>query len=396
MIAYFDCSSGISGDMCLGALIDAGVPVRNIEDGLKRLPIRGYQLVARRVKRAGIRATKADVVVTGRGADHVHRTWKDIKEIVEQSSLPTGIKRKGLAIARRLFVAEGKVHRKAFTRTHLHELGAIDCLVDIFGTLIGLDFLGVDSVYASAINLGSGTVKTEHGILPVPAPATAEILNDLPVYVSSIPFELTTPTGAAILKEIADGCLGVPVMIMKTAGYGAGQKEIAGMPNALRILLGEAVSADMAQLSSKVTVVETNIDDMSPQIYEYVMERLFGAGALDVYLTQVIMKKGRPGVILSVLCDEDKKSDVVDILFQETTTIGVRFYETSRIVLERKVEKRATEFGSVRVKISGLRGKAFTASPEYEDCKRIAQKHKVPLRDVLHRLSGEKSLRNKD
>ncbi|HXX57590.1 MAG TPA: LarC family nickel insertion protein, partial [Thermodesulfovibrionales bacterium] len=248
-------------------------------------------------------------------------------------------------------------------------------------------------VYVSAVNLGSGSVKTEHGILPVPAPATAELLKGFPVYASDVPIELTTPTGAAILRELADGFLSMPAMKIRATGYGAGQREIKGMPNTLRILVGEALSRNETDLSPKVTVVETNIDDMNPQIYEYVMERLLAEGALDVYLTQVIMKKGRPGVVLSVLCDEGRRSEIIDILFQETTTIGVRFHEASRSVLDREVEERGTEFGRIRVKVSRTGGETVTESPEYDDCKRIAKKKKVPLREVMRRASDRKRTR---
>lgn len=385
-IAYFDCSAGISGDMCLGALVDAGVKLETIERGLKGLPVTGYKLRSKSVTRAGIAATKVDVILRqekgGRGQEA--RTWDDIKNIIDSSELPVKIKQKGLKIFRRLFDSEGKVHNNKYDNTHLHELGAVDCIVDIFGTLISLDALGIDKVYASAVNLGSGKVKTEHGMLPVPAPATAEILKGTPVYSSGIPFELTTPTGAVILSEIATGFGDTPMMNIKAIGYGAGQKDFEAFPNALRVFTGESTSHKASYDNHpKVVVIETNIDDMNPQIYGHVMELLFKAGALEVYLTPVIMKKVRPGIVLTLLCTEEKKAVLTEIIFRETTTIGIRFYEASRLVLERETKEISTGYGKVKAKISRMPNGITKLSPEYEDCRRIAKKHQIPLIDVM-------------
>lgn len=380
-IAYFDCSAGISGDMCLGALVDAGVPLKKLIYGLRPLSVKGYKLEAKTVKRNGIVAAKVDVIQRTHSTEAV--IWKDIEKITKASSLPEGLRQRGLRIFRRLFEAEGRVHGKAYNRTHLHELGAVDCIVDIFGTLIALDIIGVEKVFSSAVNLGSGFVVTEHGRLPVPAPATAELLKGFPAYSSGIPFELTTPTGAAILSGIADSFPEMPLMNIEKIGYGAGRRDIEGQPNMLRIFVGESLPAQFSGRSGQISVIETNIDDMNPQIYEYVMERLFGAGALDAYLTQVIMKKGRPGVVLTVLCTGGKKSDMIDILFRETTTIGVRCYEVSRAVLERNMEETGAKFGRIKVKASRVDGRMEKRSPEYEDCKRIARSEKMPLIDVM-------------
>jgi uncharacterized protein (TIGR00299 family) protein len=386
-IAYFDCSAGISGDMCLGALVDAGVPLKEIEKGLKGLPVKGYRLETREVKRAGIAATKVDVVIrqSAISGQQSAKRWKDIKKTIKDSSLPERIKQRGLRTFKRLFEAEGRVHGNEYTRTHLHELGAVDCIVDIFGTLIGLDILGIERVYSSALNLGKGSVMTEHGTLPVPAPATAEILKGVPVYSSDVPFELTTPTGAALVRELAQNYGHIPMMKVEHTGYGAGQKDIPGLPNTLRIFLGEDILVKNTESDPRVSIIETNIDDMNPQCYEYVMERLFSSGALDVYLTQVIMKKGRPGVLLTVLCGEDRKEDIIDILFKETTTIGVRFYEVARRVLKREIRRVKTESGTMRVKVSKRLDGTPKFSPEYEDCKRIAEQHKIPLIEVMKR-----------
>lgn len=391
-IAYFDCSAGISGDMCLGALVDAGVPLKEIERALRTLPVKGYALQARKVKRASIAATKVDVIVQKlspggrRSQKSEKKKWKDIENIIKASSLSAGIKQKGLRIFRGLFEAEGKVHGKTFNRTHLHELGAVDCMVDVFGTLLGLDFLGVEKVFSSAVNLGSGFVKTEHGKLPVPAPATAELLKGIPAYASGVSFELATPTGAAIVREVADCCVNMPLMKADRIGYGAGQKDIDGFPNILRIFVGEETARQESAHLPKVTVIETNIDDLNPQVYEHVMERLFDSGALDVFLTQVIMKKGRPGILLTVLCHEEKRADITDIVLRETSTIGLRFYEASRMVLDREERERATEFGKVRVKVARMQDGTVKIRPEYEDCRRIARKHKIPLAEVMRRV----------
>lgn len=389
-IAYFDCSAGISGDMCLGAIVDAGVPLKRIENGLKALPIKGYRLEAKKVKRAGIAATKVDVIVQkssasggGKSQKSESKKWKDIERIIRISSLSDDIKEKGLKIFKTLFEVEGRVHGTQYNKTHLHELGAVDCIIDIFGTLIGLDLLGIDKVYSSALNLGSGSVITEHGRLPVPAPATAEILKGIPVYSSDIPFELTTPTGAAIVRGIADDYIRIPLMKILKIGYGAGQRDIKAFPNILRIFLGEDVSISNSRRMQKITVIETNIDDMNPQLYEHIMERLFDAGVLDVYLSQVIMKKGRPGVILTVLCQESKRADIINILFRETTTIGLRFYEASRVVLERELREVETPLGKIKVKISIMNDGTVKFNPEYEDCKRISKKCKIPLIKVM-------------
>lgn len=389
--ACLDCSAGISGDMVLGALADAGAPLKEIEKELRRLPVKGYRIESRRVKRATISALKIDVIVSNpKAASNSSKTWKDIKAIIDSSSLSSYMKHRGLRIFRRLFEAEGKVHGMSYNRTHLHELGAIDCIVDIFGSLIGLDMLGVDKVYSSPVNLGSGSVMTGHGRLPVPAPATAEILKGTPVYISDIPFELTTPTGAAILKEMVSGFNEMPSMNIKKIGYGAGHRDIKEISNTLRIILGEDMS-DSGHLP-RVTVIETNIDDMNPQVYEYVIDMLFKKGALDAYLTQVIMKKGRPAVLLTILCEEDKKADIIKTLFMETTTIGLRLHESSRVILKRDVREVNTEFGRIRFKASRLSDKTIKYSPEYEDCKSAAKKSGIPLREVMARLHCMKKI----
>ncbi len=385
LIAYFDCFSGISGDMTLGALVDAGVPLKEIEDGLSRLHVKGYQLKARKVKKCGMRATKVDVDLDESGGQGA-RKWSDIQKIVKNSSLSKPIKQKGLFIFKRLFEAEAKVHGSRYDKVHLHELGAVDCIVDIFGSLIGLDILGINEIYASPINLGSGLIKTEHGILPVPAPASVELLKGVPVYSSDISFELTTPTGAVLISSLASDFSPLPNMNILTTGVGAGNKNFKDRPNIMRIILGEGPQSSEPGTRTEddgVMVIETNIDDMNPQIYEYAMDKLFRAGALDVFLTPIIMKKGRPGITLSVICNEKEKDCLIDIILKETTSIGVRYYKTERKILKRQIKKKKTKYGTINVKVSQMDKKGRKISIEYEDCKKIAEKYNIPLVEVM-------------
>ncbi|NOZ68321.1 MAG: nickel pincer cofactor biosynthesis protein LarC [Deferribacteres bacterium] len=385
MIAYLDCFSGISGDMFLGALVDAGVPIEELTKELGRLPVKGYELAAREVRRSSLRATKVDVIIKDSGQQETgHRKFRDIKKIIESSSLPGPVRQKGLSIFRRLFEAEARVHGGRYDRVHLHELGAVDCIVDIFGTLIGLDMLEVDTVYSSPLNLGRGTIKTHHGLLPVPAPAAVELLKDTPVYASDISFELTTPTGAVLVSSLAGGFGPVPEMQISMTGTGAGTKDFREQPNVLRIFIGSRVDRG----DGGISVIETNIDDMNPQVYEYVMDKLFKAGALDVFLTQIIMKKGRPGIKLTVLCTEDKKDDLINIILRETTSIGLRFYSAGRKTLPRSIKLVETKFGTVNVKVIQAGTKSRRISVEYEDCKRIAEKLDIPLAEVMKILNS--------
>jgi len=384
MIAYFDCFSGISGDMMLGALVDAGVSPMKLKRELSRIPLKGYALKTGSVKRAGFRATKVDVVLKAgvRGQGSAARKWKDIEKLIQVSTLSDAVQQKGLSIFKRLFEAEAQVHGSRYDRVHLHELGAVDCIVDIFGVLTGLDILGVDSVYSSPLNVGSGSVKTEHGMLPVPAPATAALLKDIPVYSSDVKAELTTPTGAVLISSLSSGFGPIPAMSVSKTGIGAGGANFRQRPNVLRLFLGTG-SGEIKNPDAGVVVIETNIDDMNPQVYEYVMEKLFKKGALDVFLSQIIMKKGRPGITLTVLCNDNEKDALMDIIFRETTSIGARFYRAERKVLSRDVEPVKTAYGTVNVKICRLGKDKSRTSVEYEDCKKIAKKFDIPILDVM-------------
>lgn len=393
-IAYFDCFSGISGDMCLGAIIDAGVSTKELEKELKKIPIRGFKLISKKVKRAHFKAIKVDV--KQQSAISIQQSevkrWKDVERIIQKSSLSHELKQKGRSVFKRIFQAEAQVHGEAFNQIHLHEIGAIDCIVDIFGTMVGLNILGIQKVYSSPVNLGSGFVKTEAKILPVPAPATAEILKKVPVYSKDISCELTTPTGAAIIKELSSGFGEMPAMEIEKIGIGAGSKDFKDKPNVLRLFIGNPPLAPFSKggtgkfSDEKVTVIETNIDDMNPQVYEYVMEKLLKMGALDVYLTHILMKKGRPGIKLTVLCSEEKKEDLMKIILKETSTIGLRFYELTRKVLQREIKVIDTKFGKVRVKFSRLGDDILKVTPEYEDCKKIAKRLNIPLIDIIKNI----------
>lgn len=372
--AYFDCFSGISGDMCLGALVSAGVPLGRLKRELGKAPVSGYRLSSRKVRRAGVEALKVDVEITEKVEKN--RRYKDISKIVRESRLSPSVKERGLRIFKCLFEAEALVHGGAYTKVHLHELGAVDALVDVLGTLICLEALGIERVVASPLNLGGGTVATSHGELPVPAPATLRLLEGAPVYSSGHPYEFTTPTGAAIIAGVASAFVDMPLMRLEGTGAGAGGRNVRGRPNVLRVLIGETLASE-----DEVAVVETNIDDMDPRLYEDVTEKLFRAGALDVFLTNILMKKGRPAVKLTVLCDERIRPRLSEIILLETTTLGVRHFRAGRTVLGRKTGKVETRFGPVRVKVASVDG-AVKAMPEYEDLRRAARRHGVPVSEV--------------
>jgi len=374
--------------MSLGALVDAGVPLKDLESALKKLNVKGYRLTENKVTRFGIAATKVDVLLTGKKNAGAVR-WKDITSVISASTLDNAIKKSGLAIFRSIFEAEAKVHGELFDHVHLHELGGIDCLVDVFGTLCGLTLLGIDKVYASPVNLGSGTVRTAHGILPVPAPATAELLRGHLVYTSDVPFEMTTPTGAALIRGLSAETSLLPSLRIEKIGYGAGGRDIASLSNTLRILIGEDAGGMVKGRAADetITIIEANIDDMNPQFYEEAMNKLFHAGALDVSLENIIMKKGRPAIKLSVHSREEDAEKLTGIIFSETTTIGVRFYRAGRRVLQRDIRTLATPFGELRVKIARLDDSVMNVSPEYDDLKLLADKSGLSLKNVTKEIA---------
>ncbi len=380
-LAYFDCFSGISGDMILGALVDAGVGIEVLRAELEKLNLPGYEITALKVMRSGISATKVHVCLEEK--EQPARRLSGIRDIIKNSSLSESVKQKSIAIFERLAQAEATVHGTTPDKVHFHEVGAVDAIVDIVGAVTGLDLLGIARICSSPINLGSGTIQTTHGTLPVPAPATVELLRGIACYGSSIPFELTTPTGAAIVSTLCSSFGPLPGLQLDRTGYGAGGRDIAGQPNVLRLMIGEV---DRPYDEDASVVIETNIDDMNPQIYDYLIEKLMQQGAQDVYLTPIIMKKGRPSILLSVLTDKTASDSVLDTIFRETTSIGVRIQEVGRKKLRREIKEVETAYGKVRIKISRRGDEVLTATPEYEDCRRIAEEKKVPLKQVMEEV----------
>ncbi len=374
MIAYFDCFSGISGNMILGALVDAGLSVDFLKKELKKIDLENYSIKVKKVTRGHLSGTYLDVVTR----DVKRRKLKDITGSINKSGLSSDVRKKSIGIFNRIAEAESRVHGVPKDRLHFHEIGDLDSIVDIAGAVIGLKKLGIKEVYASCVHTGKGFVKTRGGILPVPAPATAELLKGVPVYGGDIKSELVTPTGAAIITSFTGRFGEMPSMEYEAIGYGAGSKKLS-IPNMLRVYIGKPVNAYAEDI---IRVIETNIDDMNPQVYDYLMERLFGAGALDVFLTPAKMKKNRPGTVLTVLSGIENTDKMVSIIFRETTTLGVRSYEVNRKKLFRKVITIKTKYGSIRVKTGRCGNDAMTAAPEYEDCKKAAKKSKVPLRII--------------
>ena len=377
-IAYFDCFSGISGNMILGALVDAGLEVERLKAELARLSLSGYTLGAQTVRRRYLRGTHVEVGVSEEGVErHLH----EIEEIIAGSDLPDEVKVRGLAIFRRLAEAEAHVHGIPVERVHFHEVGAMDAIVDVVGAVVGLWLLGIEHVYASPVHVGRGTVTCAHGTLPVPAPATQELLRGVPIYGRDVDAELVTPTGAAILTTLAERFGAAPPMRVEQVGYGAGSRDLP-LPNLLRVSIGETTEQVEGYEEDVVTVIETNIDDMNPQLYEHVMERLFDSGALDVFLTPIQMKRNRPGVQLSVLVAEERVADVLDILFAETTTIGVRTCPMRRWKLGRERIVVETRYGPVGVKVARRSGTVMNVAPEYRECRRVAEEQGVPLKEM--------------
>ncbi|MGC8668045.1 MAG: nickel pincer cofactor biosynthesis protein LarC [Chthonomonadales bacterium] len=376
---YLDCFAGIAGDMLLGAMLACGVEEERLRQELARLNVRGWKLRVENVQRNGIGAV--DVSVDVEDAPHHHRHLADIEEIITSSSLPQRVQERAVAVFRRLAEAEAKIHGTTPQKIHFHEVGALDAIVDITGACIGLELLGVEQVVASPLPMGRGFVECAHGILPLPAPAVLELLRGVPAYGVDVEAELVTPTGAALVTTLAQSYGPLPVMAIEATGYGAGKRQLKDRPNLLRAILG-TVDAHFASSAPEVAVLETNLDDVSPQFYEVVTRRLFDAGALDVYLTPVQMKKERPGVLLTVLADPQRAEALADVIFRETTTMGVRFHMGKRLCLEREWQTVQTEYGAIRVKIGRWKGAPTVASPEYEDVKAAASASGAPVYKV--------------
>jgi uncharacterized protein (TIGR00299 family) protein len=447
-IAYLECFSGMSGDMFLGALVDAGVPASLLEETVAALGL-GARLEISRVIRSGISATKVDVWVDGEkdlpreeywerqehghshasdydhmGHDHEHehhghsqphpgetraepalslpkgvpaphnqlphehshgRGLSEIKKIISSASISKGAKKTAIAIFEELGRAEAKIHDTSIESVHFHEVGAVDAMVDIVCAAVGAEALGVDEIICSSLNVGGGMVKCAHGMFPVPVPATVELLVEVPVYSSGVQAELVTPTGAVIVKTLASRFAVFPEMKIEKSGYGAGTRDFPGHPNVVRLTIGEAASTALAAktASETITVLEANLDDLNPQVFGYVMDRLLEEGALDVFGVPVQMKKNRPGTLLTVLCKPEDAGKLTQLLFTETTTLGVRRREEVRQTLARRWESVSTPWGEVRIKIASMNGTVTNYAPEYEDCRKIAAEHRVALKTVM-------------
>jgi pyridinium-3,5-bisthiocarboxylic acid mononucleotide nickel chelatase len=385
MIAYFDCFSGASGDMILGSLIDAGLPLEELRDGLAGLSIAGeFSLTTEFVMRGALRATLLKVNLTNdhdHDHDHNHRHLEDIQRIIEDSNIPPSVKQQSLAIFGRLAQAEAHVHGVPIDHIHFHEVGAVDSIVDIIGAAWGLNRLGVSQVYASSLPLGHGELQGSHGTLPLPAPATLELLSMGGAPTRSHPGdkELVTPTGAAILTTMAT--FEQPSMKINRIGIGAGGRDLP-WPNVLRVWLGEPLDHTSSPTSS-LSVLETNIDNMNPEIYGHIMAKLFEAGALDVYLTPIQMKKNRPGTMLSVIARPHDEANLTSLMLRETSTLGVRIHPCYRYEVERQVKVVDTEYGPVEVKLKWLDGQVKGIAPEYESCRKLALEKNLPLIDVF-------------
>jgi len=443
-IAYLECFSGISGDMFLGALVDAGVSPGLLKDTVEALGV-GAKLEISKVMRSGISATKVDVWVDGEKDmpreeywakqdvapghakahhdhehahdhnhhhehshshestsheqsrsnapashehGHSHRGLTEIRKIISASAISGSAKTTAIAIFEALGAAEAKIHNVPVDSIHFHEVGAVDAIVDIVCAAVGAEALAVDEIVCSRLNVGGGTVKCAHGTFPVPAPATVELLKDAPVYSSDLEAELVTPTGAAIARTLATRFSGFPEMKIEKSAYGAGSRDFPGHPNVLRIVVGEALPVLAGKTKSEtISVLEANLDDLNPQVFGYVMDRLLEEGALDVFGMPVQMKKNRPGTLLTVLCKPEDAEKLIQLIFSETTTLGVRRREESRQTLARRWESVRTEWGEVRIKIASMNGTVTNYAPEYEDCRRIAAEHHVPLKTVMQEAS---------
>ncbi len=388
-VAYFDCPSGAAGDMILGALVDAGLPFEALREELARLRLPGYTLERREVMKGAFRATKVDVHVDAAGSPgHHHPPHRDlpaILRIIDASDLAAAIKETAARIFTRLAEAEGRVHGMPPERVQFHDVGAVDAIVDITGSCIAIHRLSVDAVHCSPLPIGGGMVRGPHGLIPVPAPGTAELLKGFAVVDTGVKRELVTPTGAAILTTLAAAAGPMPAMTLTSVGYGAGTMELE-TPNVLRVFVGE--TADEAGRET-ILQVETTVDDMSPQLYEPLMERLFEAGALDVYLTPVLMKKSRPGVVVTALCEPGAVRALTDACFAESTTIGVRWTTYQRQRLPREMITLPTSLGALTYKVSRLEGRVVTVTPEFDEVRRIAREKGLAVREALEQARAE-------
>jgi len=376
-IVYFDCASGASGDMLLGAVVDLGLPVEHLREELRKVPLSGYRLESRRVTRSGLAATKVDVIAEG--PSPAHRHLRHIVEMLDASRLAPAVKERAAGLFRRLAEAEAGVHGTSVEKVHFHEVGAVDSIVDIVGGVIALGWLGAARFAASPLNVGTGTVTMSHGTFPVPPPATARLVAGVPVYGEG-EGELLTPTGALLVTAHATEYGPLPAMRIERTGHGAGGRETKGRPNVLRLIVGEEAGASAGE---RVLVIETELDDASPQLLGPLVDQLLAAGAKDAYFTPVQMKKGRPGVLVTAIADPSRREAIEELLFRETTTLGVRRQVWDRTVLDRETATVLTAYGPIRVKIGRRAGVVYNAWPEFDDCQRAAGEKGVAVKEVL-------------
>jgi pyridinium-3,5-bisthiocarboxylic acid mononucleotide nickel chelatase len=401
-VLYFDCFSGISGDMVLGALLDAGLPFDELKRALGSLAVSGYHVHAERVLRAGVSATQFIVHEHDHGdhahshtthsshdshhshdshlAHHPHRSLPEIFALIDQSALSAAGRDRARGMFQRLAEVEASIHRMPVEQVHLHEVGALDSIIDIVGAVFALEWFGAERIAASPLNVGGGMVDSAHGRFPVPAPATVSLLGDAPIYSGDVQKELVTPTGALIVSSYVSSFGPIPKMVVDRVGYGAGSRDFPSTPNVLRVLVGRA--AERPAAADRVTVIECEIDDMNPQIFGVAMDRLYAEGALEVFYVPVQMKKNRPGTLLTVVAPPEKRSALTDIIFRETTTIGLRHYEVERECLDREIISVDTPLGAVRFKLAWRGGRVVNAVPEFEDCARLARELSLPVKEV--------------
>ena len=376
---YFDLIGGASGDMILGALIDAGLSMDDLRSELQGLKIPEFEITSARVEKNGFSAVKVNVNVADQTPE---RHLNEINEIIHQSSLSESVKERALRIFQNIAQTEASIHNKALDQVHLHELGGTDTIIDVTGALIGLEILEISSVFCSPVPVGRGFINSAHGQIPLPAPATVSLLKGVPVYGREIEAELVTPTGAALLVDLAEDYGPPPPMVIQSIGYGAGVRDLS-IPNILRILVGD-IEGKGTSIFERLLVLETNLDDLNPEIYPYVVDRLFSEGALDVTMIPIQMKKNRPGTQIQVLCNHSRGEELKSILFQETTTLGIRQYDVDRQALARRIVSVTTQFGDIRVKVAVTDQGVEKISPEYEDCRTVAEKLNLPITKIYH------------
>lgn len=389
---YFDAFNGVSGDMVLGALIDLGLPIEHLREELASLDLEGYRLVVNKVERQGIRGINFQVQTS---ADHSHRGFSKIQNLIQKSRMNSQVKERAIAIFRRLGQAEAKVHGVSLEEVHFHEVGAVDSIVDIVGACIGFEYFGVERFYSSPLVLGGGTVTFSHGTWPVPTPATVDLVDGFPVLLGTVQGELTTPTGAAIITTLAEQTE-MSTCIFERSGFGAGDGEFEGIPNMLRLLLARSLEPDESGSDAsihrfgwkeeEVSVLEANIDDMDAQMFGHFMELAISEGALDVYYTSLHMKKNRPGLMVSLICHSKDRKRLAELVFHETTTLGIRWSPWKRWILDREIRQIETEYGSVGIKIGRFKGRAISIVPEYEDLKKIAEAQEIPLKELRQKV----------